>query len=741
MSQYGIDEKLRRLAARRDPDGIEAARLAEKGDRRVPPRPSEWTDIYRNIGKAGDGSRGSPIHVQSPADMAAAARRVEQPSPAAARAGNYRMAHVMVGCLPVSIETPMGGIRSGVGADGTPWSVRMPVDYGYVKQSTGADGDHVDVYVGPQAHAAEMHPVYVVDQRDADSCRFDEHKAMLGFSTAAAAREAYLAAFSDGRGGERVGAVTRMSWQAFVEWLGSGDCAEPLKYKTVGKSAWDASAYGGSVPSCNCGGTCRSCASRGGYMTTTAVVTDATPSPKLLGRLSAMLAKAWPHMTPAERTDFVADAAATSGAELGKAHELLERGEEHQRVGRVEDLWDGPPDNELRMVRRHGPGSSSASGVVPVGPSQDASGDGAIKMEREYSRWATQSGVEEATNRLGRELSKMRQVMKSLVGFGDSMSTRMAAMETAQGSLLAPATLEAFKIDPGEIAKAVAAAMPALLRQAVTIIIKARENEEEEDEEKEEDGDEPVSKAETAEEMKEEKDEEGESDEHRKEAAKARVLARNQLAKARRALRKAEEHEGEKEKEKAEKEKKAARNHLEKARIQLAVSKALRNAKDGPSTVAIAKAIKSAAKDMPKPQAENQTVFPASKTQEVGKSGEGAPDLAALMAQMGTIQKAVDGFGMLVTDTRGLVDALARQPDPNGDRLPPVFALAKAKPADLNTIEAQVGEMVTNNVISIDDADRTRDVIGRARMGMHVDAMVQALPEPVQKLIQSKLAA
>lgn len=147
------------------------------------------------------------------------------PSQAQKEAGNYKKAHVTWNGLDISIENPKGSTRSGTGKDGKPWSVRMPDHYGYIKRTSGADGDHVDVYLGPDRASDK---VFVVDQVDHDTKNFDEHKAMLGYRDKASALSAYRSAFSDGRGGARVGAVTELSVDAFKAWLRGAGAKKPI---------------------------------------------------------------------------------------------------------------------------------------------------------------------------------------------------------------------------------------------------------------------------------------------------------------------------------------------------------------------------------------------------------------------------------------------------------------------------------------------------------------------------------
>ena len=99
----------------------------------------------------------------------------------------------------------------------------MSDHYGYIKRTEGADGDQVDVYVGPSEKSKR---VYVVNQIDQRTGRFDEHKAMLGFSNQAEAVKAYRANFDEGW---KVGPVYGMSMAEFKAWLKDGDTTRPTR--------------------------------------------------------------------------------------------------------------------------------------------------------------------------------------------------------------------------------------------------------------------------------------------------------------------------------------------------------------------------------------------------------------------------------------------------------------------------------------------------------------------------------
>jgi inorganic pyrophosphatase-like protein/conjugative element/phage-associated large polyvalent protein len=172
------------------------------------------------------GTREAPVAVETPEDVAAAEAQVNpEPTEGQKEAGNYQKGHLKLAGLNISIENPKGSERSGTGQDGTPWSVTMPAAYGYVKGTEGKDGDQVDIYIGDNPTSER---VFVVDQVDAETGAFDEHKAMLGFGTEDGARAAYEAAFSDGKGAERIGALTELPVGEFKDWLGKGKRNRPV---------------------------------------------------------------------------------------------------------------------------------------------------------------------------------------------------------------------------------------------------------------------------------------------------------------------------------------------------------------------------------------------------------------------------------------------------------------------------------------------------------------------------------
>ena len=185
-----INDRLARLKARRDPFGL------EKGF-------ADFNSAIRDVNT--------------------------NPSKAQIAAGNYKMGHIKFHGLDITIENPQGSWRHGVDPNGQAWSCQLPYHYGYIKGfgDNGADNDAVDIAVGP---ATSSKTVYVIDQIDPDTKAFDEHKVIAGTHSEFEARVLYQKGFSDGRGAERIGAITPMSIDAFKQWLKTEDTTEPVAY-------------------------------------------------------------------------------------------------------------------------------------------------------------------------------------------------------------------------------------------------------------------------------------------------------------------------------------------------------------------------------------------------------------------------------------------------------------------------------------------------------------------------------
>lgn len=133
------------------------------------------------------------------------------PTEAQLAAGNYAKRKVAWHGMTISIENEAGSVRRGTKPDGTPWATLMVYAYGYLRRTEGADGDHVDVFTGPNMDAPF---VYVIHQRRVDDwANYDEDKCMVGFDSEADAVNAFLLCYDDFR---FLGPVTTMPVAEFV---------------------------------------------------------------------------------------------------------------------------------------------------------------------------------------------------------------------------------------------------------------------------------------------------------------------------------------------------------------------------------------------------------------------------------------------------------------------------------------------------------------------------------------------
>lgn len=136
---------------------------------------------------------------------------------------SYVKDEIILHGLKIFIETPEGSFRRG-----KDWETRMDDRYGYIANTKGADGDELDVYIGPEAHLNTVR-VFVIDQIDVKTGKFDEHKVMFGYSDVHEARSAYFRHYELGWKG--FGHITEFSISEFKKWLNS-DTTKPV-LKTI----------------------------------------------------------------------------------------------------------------------------------------------------------------------------------------------------------------------------------------------------------------------------------------------------------------------------------------------------------------------------------------------------------------------------------------------------------------------------------------------------------------------------
>lgn len=123
------------------------------------------------------------------------------PEKKALRAGEHSLPATVISRrtfagLPIAIENPARSIRTWKDGDNI-GTTTMLHDYGFIEGVAGADDEELDVYLGPDEAAPNVH---IVHQRRAPwgPGDYDEDKTFLGFPDAGAAEAAFLAHRNDG---------------------------------------------------------------------------------------------------------------------------------------------------------------------------------------------------------------------------------------------------------------------------------------------------------------------------------------------------------------------------------------------------------------------------------------------------------------------------------------------------------------------------------------------------------------
>ena len=131
--------------------------------------------------------------------------------------------------LQISIENRKGSKRywhdESTGERG---ATTMLYPYGYVRGTEGTDGDHVDVFVGPNKTVKRVFVITQMKKPKFDEV--DEFKCMLGFRSAATAKRAYLRHYNDRR---FFGAMKALSMRDFHRWVFSSRPARTELLKSL----------------------------------------------------------------------------------------------------------------------------------------------------------------------------------------------------------------------------------------------------------------------------------------------------------------------------------------------------------------------------------------------------------------------------------------------------------------------------------------------------------------------------
>jgi len=152
-----------------------------------------------------------------------------EPTDAQKEAGNYPKGHVTLAGMDISIENPAGSKRR-------PEWPELRDHYGYFRGTVGRDKDHVDVFIKPGTPLDYEGPVFVVNQVDPSTRKFDETKVIIGATDKNDAYKTYRRNYSENwKGYDSLAEFPDVA--SFKEWLYNGDhskkVSNPAKAETV----------------------------------------------------------------------------------------------------------------------------------------------------------------------------------------------------------------------------------------------------------------------------------------------------------------------------------------------------------------------------------------------------------------------------------------------------------------------------------------------------------------------------
>lgn len=131
--------------------------------------------------------------------------------------------------LTIAIETPVGGVRKWSTPEGEHGETVMQAAYGYIEGTGGADGEELDVYLGPWAEAPQA---FIVHQQNPRTGLYDEDKVFLGFASQQAAETCYQLHYTDPE--SFLITTTPMEMEHFKRWIGETTVPDGVLKKTGG---------------------------------------------------------------------------------------------------------------------------------------------------------------------------------------------------------------------------------------------------------------------------------------------------------------------------------------------------------------------------------------------------------------------------------------------------------------------------------------------------------------------------
>jgi len=137
-------------------------------------------------------------------------------------------AEIMVRDVPLAIEWVKGETRE---YPGSPHRNLMGYHYGFVRDTDSPDGDDLDVCVAEPI--SQIDEVYILTQLNARTGDFDEHKYMIGFPSADAARDAYIETMEPAM----FGGIHALPWKKFQDEVVSFHQTESLRRYVLGRAS------------------------------------------------------------------------------------------------------------------------------------------------------------------------------------------------------------------------------------------------------------------------------------------------------------------------------------------------------------------------------------------------------------------------------------------------------------------------------------------------------------------------
>jgi hypothetical protein len=161
----------------------------------------------------------APVDVSAHAAATSPANDLPEPTDAQKEAGNYKKGAINVGGLNISVENPEGSVRRSKADAVDKWETTMTAHYGYVKgvKARAPDKEHVDVYVKPGTADGFAGDVYVINQVDPKTGKFDEPKVMIGYDSQDEAEAGYRSNYTPDWNG--MGSIAAVPMQQFKEML------------------------------------------------------------------------------------------------------------------------------------------------------------------------------------------------------------------------------------------------------------------------------------------------------------------------------------------------------------------------------------------------------------------------------------------------------------------------------------------------------------------------------------------